>query len=117
MGKVDILVGLDKTNSENFFGGAYISQIWIYDFQKKAHFPNQNPIDSIHMEEIVSQNFHIGPSFYFLTKKRGNISEDKFSTFNKTKTRTCIKTLRHRSFYTHFKNGISKFEVNKYKSR
>ena len=38
------------------------------------------PVNNIGMEERVSQMFRLGPSFYFMTKKK--------STFHKIETRT-----------------------------
>ena len=58
-------------------------------------------IENILMQGTVSQNFYLGLSFNFMTKKRVTFvifcyfQNYQFSTCHKTKTRAYIKTLRH----------------------
>ena len=57
--------------------------------------------DNIHIEGTVSQIFYLGPCYNFMSKngKILVILKNKFSTFDKTKTRTYIKNLRHGSLH------------------
>ena len=66
-------------------------------------------VDNTQMEEMVSQIFDIGPSFYFMIKN-GKLLVifflNIYSSFHKMRTKTYIKILRHGSTHIYPKNKL-----------